>query len=109
MPYVDLRSEDDYASIWYTTNSLLNNVGGLKSERPTIIILHPMFLDSSWLYNQFGDPRLNSDFNLISIDMRVSGKSIARPSGRHDSWVEAADLAFVHQVCRARAKDQFLN
>ena len=98
MPYVDLWSEGDYASIWYTTNSKFGNVGGFKPGRPTVLMLHPTFLDSSWLHNQFGDPRLSSDFNLIAIDMRVCGKSVAEHSGKHDSWVEAADLAFVHRV-----------
>jgi len=98
MPYIDLQSADDYASIWYTTNSPFGNVGGFDPEKPTIIILHPTFLDSTWLHNQFGDPRLDSAFNLIAFDMRVCGRSTCRPSGRHDSWVEAADLAFAVQV-----------
>jgi len=98
MPYIDLQSADDYASIWYTTNSPFGNVGGFDPEKPTIIILHPTFLDSTWLHNQFGDPRLDSAFNLIAFDMRVCGRSTCRPSGRHDSWVEAADLAFAVQA-----------
>lgn len=98
MPYVDLLSADDYASIWYTTNSPFGNVGSFDPEKPTIVMLHPMFLDSTWLDSQFGDPRLDSGFNLIAFDMRVCGRSSCRPSGLHDSWVEAADLAFACQV-----------
>jgi pimeloyl-ACP methyl ester carboxylesterase len=98
MPFVDLNSGDDYASIWYMTNSPFGNVGGFCPEKPTVVLLHPMFLDSSWLHYQFSDRRLNSEFNLIAVDMRVCGKSASRPSGRHDSWVEAADLARVHCV-----------
>lgn len=98
MPYVDLYSSDDYASIYYTTNALYGNVGGFNVKLPSIIMLHPTFLDSSWLMNQFGDPRLHSCYNLIAFDMRVVGQSTSRPSGKHDSWVEAADLAFCHQV-----------
>jgi hypothetical protein len=104
MPYVDLGSKDDYASIWYRTNSPFGNVGGFVPTRPTVIVLHPMFLDSSWLQAQFGDPRLNAEFNLVATDMRVCGKSMARPSGMHDNWVEAADLAFVHRVRRLQLK-----
>jgi len=100
MPYVDLHSADDYASIYYSTNSIRSNVSGFDPEKPSIIILHPLFLDSTWLDNQFGDPRLNEGFNLIAFDMRVCGRSTCRPTGRHDSWVEAADLAFCHQVRR---------
>ncbi|KAJ7229042.1 Alpha/Beta hydrolase protein [Mycena pura] len=98
MPFVDLQSDDDYASIHYITNTVFGNVGGFDPEKPTICILHPTFLDSSWLYSQFDDPRLDTDFNIIAFDMRVAGKSECRPSGRHDSWVDAADLAFCHQA-----------
>ena len=98
MPYVDLFSSNDYATIWYETNSRFGNVGSFDPDKPTIVMLHPVFLDSSWLDSQFNDPRLNSAFNMIAIDMRVCGKSSARPSGLHDSWVDAADLAFVFQV-----------
>jgi len=98
MPYIDLMSADDYASIWYTTNSRFGNVGSFDPEKPTIVMLHPMFLDSTWLDSQFGDPRLDSGFNLIAFDMRVCGRSTCRPSGLHDSWVEAADLAFIYHV-----------
>ncbi|KAF4574927.1 hypothetical protein EYR36_006279 [Pleurotus pulmonarius] len=94
MPYVDLYSSDDYAALWYTTNTPYNNVGGFDPSKPSIMILHPMFLCSKWLDNQFGDFRLDYGYNLIAFDMRVAGKSVCRPSGKHDSWVDAADLAF---------------
>ncbi|THU83934.1 alpha/beta-hydrolase [Dendrothele bispora CBS 962.96] len=96
MPFVDLHSGDDYASIYYITNTPLGNVGGFDPKKPTIIMLHPTYMDSKWLDNQFGDPRLDKNYNLIAFDMRVSGDSTCRPNGKHDSWVEAADLAFCH-------------
>lgn len=98
MPFVDLLSPDDYASIFYKTNATYGNVGGFKPDLPAIIMLHPLFLDLTWLDNQFGDPRLRASYNIIAFDMRVCGRSTCRPSGRHDSWVEAADLAHCHQV-----------
>ncbi|KAG7096602.1 hypothetical protein E1B28_004019 [Marasmius oreades] len=67
------------------------------TQKPTIMMLHPTFLDSSWLSNQFGDPRLDQHYNLIAFDMRVCGRSRCKSSGMHDSWVDAADLAFCHQ------------
>ncbi|CAA7259482.1 unnamed protein product [Cyclocybe aegerita] len=97
MPCVDLHSKADYASIYYTTNSPHSNVGGFDPEKPTIVILHPIFLDSTWLDLQLGDSRLNKHYNIIAFDMRCSGKSHCRPSGRHDSWVDCADLAFCFQ------------
>jgi hypothetical protein len=98
MPYVDLIAKDDFASIWYSTNSPFGNVGSFDPQKPSVVILPPWCLDSSWLSEQFGDPRLDSDYNLIAFDMRVSGRSFSRPTGQHDCWVEAADLAFAHQV-----------
>lgn len=98
MPYVDLYSSTDYASIFYATNTPHANVGGFDPEKPTIVILHPVFLDSTWLDLQMGDIRLNAQFNLITFDMRSAGQSTCRPSGRHDNWVDAADLAFCFQV-----------
>lgn len=108
MPYVDLHSEDDYASIYYHTNAPRNNVSGFDPEKSTVIILHPYFLDSTWLDNQFGDPRLNDSFNLVAFDMRFSGRSTCRMSGRQDAWVNAADLAFCHQVCWTGSRKECL-
>ncbi|KAL1937580.1 hypothetical protein VTO73DRAFT_13075 [Trametes versicolor] len=93
MPYVDLVSSDDYAAIWYTTNAPACNVSGFDPAKPTLIMLHPLFLDSSWMHPQLDDPRLNANFNIIVFDLRTSGKSLYRPSGRYDLWVTAADLA----------------
>lgn len=98
MPFVDLHSRDDYASIFYATNTAFNNVSAFDPEKPSIIALHPLFLDSTWLDNQFGDPRLSGHYNVIAFDMRTCGRSRCRSSGRHDSWVDAADLAFCCQV-----------
>lgn len=100
MPFVDLHSSDDFASVYYITNSLFSNVGGFDSEKPTVLILHGMFLDTQWLDYHWGDPRLFKNFNLIAFDMRCAGRSVCRPSPRHDTWVEAADIALCHQVCR---------
>ncbi|KAJ7283373.1 Alpha/Beta hydrolase protein [Mycena rebaudengoi] len=98
MPFVDLHAADDYASIYYVTNSYFGNVGGFDLDKPTICILPPTFLSSAFLYPQFNDPRLDQNYNLIAFDMRVCGESNAAHSARHDSWVEAADLAFCHQA-----------
>ncbi|CAK5262666.1 unnamed protein product [Mycena citricolor] len=100
MPFVDLQSSNDFASIFYQTNSPSGNVGGFDPSKPLVCILHPTFLDSSWVYSQFEDPRLDSEFNLIAFDMRVAGKSECRTSGKHDSWVDAADLALCHQFLK---------
>ncbi|KAF7301588.1 hypothetical protein MIND_00724300 [Mycena indigotica] len=95
MPFVDIISDDDYASLYYITNTPFCNVGGFDPEKPTVCILPPTFLDSSWLDAQLDDPRLDSEYNIIAFDLpRCSGKSECRPNGRHDNWTDAADLAF---------------
>ncbi|TFY60274.1 hypothetical protein EVG20_g7478 [Dentipellis fragilis] len=95
MPYIDLvYAKDDYASLWYTTNSPTGAVSSFDPDKPTVILLHPIFLDSTWLDNQFDDPRINACYNLIAFDARCAGKTISRPSGKHDHWTDCADLAF---------------
>lgn len=98
MPYVDLVSSDDYASIWYQTNSPGGNVSGFDPEKPTLVMLHPLFLDASWCHPQLDDPRLHANYNIIVFDTRNTGKSLFRPSGRQDLWVTAADLAHCFYV-----------
>jgi len=98
MPYIDLLHPSDAVSIWYTSSSRLGTVNSLHPDKPTIVMLHPLYLNSSWLWNQMDDPRLNSAYNIIAFDTRTSGKSISSPSGMYDTWVQAADLALCFQV-----------
>jgi len=98
MPYVDLLHPSDAVSIWYTSSSRLGTVNSLQPEKPTIVILHPLYLNSSWLWAQMDDHRLNSSYNMIAFDTRTSGKSMSAPSGMYDTWVQAADLALCFQV-----------
>ncbi|KAH9977632.1 alpha/beta-hydrolase [Lactifluus volemus] len=94
MPYVDIAQGNDFASIWYITNSPTGHVSSFDPNKPTLILLHPFFLDTTWLDNQFGDPRLDSDYNLIAFDQRAAGRTLSRPNGKQDAWTDAADLAF---------------
>jgi pimeloyl-ACP methyl ester carboxylesterase len=99
MPSVQLpSSHDDYVSIWYITNSAYGNVGSFDPEKPTVVILHSLFLDSSWLNKHFDDPRLSSEYNLIAFDQRTQGRSRCRPSALHDCYVDAADIASAIQA-----------
>jgi hypothetical protein len=99
MPYVDIAQGNDFASLWYITNSPTGHVSSFDPDKPTVILLHPFFLDSTWLDSQFGDPRLNEDYNLIAFDQRAAGRTLSRPNGKQDSWTDAADLAFACHVC----------
>ena len=98
MPYVDLVCSDDYAAISYTTNAPAGTVSGFDPEKPTLVMLHSLFLDSTWTHPQLDDPRLNGNYNIIVFDTRCTGKSFFRPTGRHDLWVAAADLAHCFYV-----------
>jgi pimeloyl-ACP methyl ester carboxylesterase len=99
MPYVDLpNAHDDYASIWYITNSPSSTVGGFDPSKATVLLLHPLFLDSTWLTAQFEDPRLSSRYNLIALDARHAGQTTSRLNAKQDSWTDAADLAFTLEV-----------
>ncbi|KAF9779544.1 alpha/beta-hydrolase [Thelephora terrestris] len=97
MPYIDLLHPSDVVSIWYTSSSRLGTVNSLRPDKPTIVMLHPLYLNSSWLWGQMDDPRLNGAFNIIAFDTRTSGKSMSTPSGLYDTWVQAADLALCFQ------------
>ncbi|KAJ2924947.1 hypothetical protein H1R20_g12153, partial [Candolleomyces eurysporus] len=94
MPYVDLYSKEDYASIYYVTSSTFGNVGAFDPEKPTIMILHPMFLDTTWLECQFGDPRLYSNYNLIAFDMRTISRYVIRQRWTYNTLEE-----LVHSWC----------
>jgi pimeloyl-ACP methyl ester carboxylesterase len=99
MPYVDFESNpDDFVSLWYNTNAAFNNIGSFDPNRPTILFFHPTLLDTQWLNHHFADPRLSGHYNMIAFDMRVCGRSNCRHSGRHDSWVEAADIGRAHHA-----------
>ncbi|KAF9649317.1 alpha/beta-hydrolase [Thelephora ganbajun] len=97
MPYIDLLHPSEAVSIWYTSSSRLGTVNSLLPDKPTIVMLHPLYLNSSWLWCQMDDPRLNSSYNIIAFDTRTSGKSMSTPSGMYDTWVQAADLALCFQ------------
>lgn len=105
MPYVDLISQDDYASLWYTTNSATKHASSFDPEKPTVMMLHALGFDSIWLSGSLSDPRLYDNYNIIAIDSRYAGKSWSRPTGKLDHWVEAADLAFICQVRRGKSAE----
>lgn len=96
MPWCDIVSLSERVSIWYYTNSLSGNVGSLDRSKETILLIHPYFMDSSWMRLQFHDPNLKSRYNLIAYDTRNHGLTQNTPTGKLDIWVNAADIAFLH-------------
>jgi hypothetical protein len=98
MPWIDLISPQDWASIWYMCNSNTGQASAFDPAKQTILLLHPAFLDSTWIRAQWDDVTLSENYNLIAPDLRCHGKTRSVPSGYHDIWVEAADLAHLHHV-----------
>ncbi len=93
MPYLDLPR--DKITIWYTTNLKNDNVANLDRSKPTILILHGMFLNTRFLAPQFTDPRLHDSFNMIAYDALSCGRTKNPVSPSHDLWCDAALIAQV--------------
>jgi pimeloyl-ACP methyl ester carboxylesterase len=98
MPYIDIVSTQSWTSIWYICNSPTGQTTGFDPVKPTILLLHPFLLDTTWLRAQLDNPDLSEKYNLIAPDLRCHGRSKSSLTGYHDLFVEAADLAFLHHV-----------
>ncbi|KAG8973452.1 hypothetical protein FRB90_009924, partial [Tulasnella sp. 427] len=93
MPFLDLPR--DKISIWYTTNLRNDSIANLDRNKPTLLILHGMFLNTRFLAPQFNDPRLSDNFNLIAYDAMSCGKTKNPVSPQNDLWCQAALIAQV--------------
>lgn len=94
MPFLDLSK--DKISIWYITNLKNDNIANLDRSKPTILMIHGMFLNTRFLAPQFNDPRLSDNFNLVAYDMLSCGKTKNPVMPQHDLW---CDAALIHQIC----------
>lgn len=101
MPWLDLVSRSDWCSIWYISNGPTGQTSSFDGAKPTVLLMHPDYLDTTWLRAQLDDARLSEGYNLVAMDTRCHGRTKSTPSGRHDIWVEAADVAFFCHVSRA--------
>lgn len=93
MPFVDIATADDYASLWYSTNTPYSNVGSFTPDKQTIVMLHPFAMDEAWCFPQLEDPRLGENYNIVTINTRLTGRSVCKFTGKYDLWVAAADIA----------------
>ena len=87
MPFVDLVASDDYASLWYSTNTPYSNVGSFTPDKQTIVMLHPFTMDETWCFPQLEDPRLGAKYNIVIINTRLTGRSVCKFSGKYDLWL----------------------
>ena len=101
MPWLDIVSSKDWCSIWYISNGPTGVTSSFDVAKPTVLLLHPVFLDTTWLRAQMDDMRLSEGYNLVAMDARCHGRTKSTPSGLHDIWVEVADVAFFCHVSYA--------
>ncbi|KDQ12816.1 hypothetical protein BOTBODRAFT_56608 [Botryobasidium botryosum FD-172 SS1] len=95
MPFVEIPA--DNIRLYYRTNLHRDDVSRIDPRKPTIIFLHGLFLDSTFI-PQFSDRRLNSNFNLIAFDLLSCGFTSNPVRPDHDTWVEAAIIALGHEA-----------
>lgn len=90
MPTVSISHE---LELNYICNAPSNDPLRFDHSRPTIVLLHGCWVDSSWLKYHFNDPRLVDHYNLIGFDARACGQTKSPILPSRDSWVDASDLA----------------
>ncbi|KAK4686930.1 hypothetical protein P7C73_g3178, partial [Tremellales sp. Uapishka_1] len=60
---------------------------------PTILLLHPIWVDGFFFYPQCDDPLFHENYNLVCIDLRGHGASECRSNERpFDFWACAEDV-----------------
>ncbi|KAF9509496.1 hypothetical protein BS47DRAFT_148466 [Hydnum rufescens UP504] len=98
MPFVALP--EDRIRLFYRTNLPGDDVSLIsQSRRETLLLLHPHFLSSAFMYPQFQDPHLKNTYNMIAFDEVGCGDTEAPyylsdgQAPYHDRWVEGAIIA----------------
>jgi len=94
MPFIQVADDVNlYHEIRLSTHH--HHQQPLQKNVPWLLILHPLFLDISFLYPYLNPPSpLLDRFNIILIDFRSHGRTHAKVSPSCDLWTLAADLAF---------------
>jgi pimeloyl-ACP methyl ester carboxylesterase len=95
MPHIEFPQ--DGVSLWYKTNLPNDDISRIDRAKPTIILIHGIFMSSEFLLYQFDDPVLGSNYNLIAFDQLSCGNTTNPMHGQHDFWVEAALLGLAHE------------
>ncbi|WAR58292.1 hypothetical protein PtB15_5B526 [Puccinia triticina] len=89
MPFVNVAGD---VNLFY---EIKPTTSALQATTPWLLILHPQFLDISFVYPYVDGPgQLLERFNIILIDFRSHGRTQAKVSPSCDLWTLAADLAF---------------
>ncbi|KWU45744.1 alpha/beta-hydrolase [Rhodotorula sp. JG-1b] len=88
MPHVQLPGE---VRLYYEFRSAASDLG--DSTKPSVILLAPCFLDSTFLEPYV--EALRKDYAVTTVELRGQGRTIGGASPNYDYWVAAADLAFL--------------
>lgn len=96
MPFVAIA--EDGIELSYRTNFPDDDVTRLDPNLPTILLLHPLFLDSTFVEPQFAHFR--AGYNLIAFDQVSAGQTRAPLDYTRDAWADAALLARAHELLR---------
>ncbi|POW23462.1 hypothetical protein PSHT_00191 [Puccinia striiformis] len=90
MPSINVAKD---VNLFYEIKSISSSPH--PATTPWLVILHPLFLDISFVYPYVNGPgQLLERFNIILIDFRSHGRTQAKVSPSCDLWTLAADLAF---------------
>lgn len=85
MPHVQLPGD---ARIYYEFRSAASDLA--DSTKPSVILLAPCFLDSTFL-EPYVDA-LREDYAVTTVELRGQGRTTGGASPNYDYWVGAADL-----------------
>ncbi|KAJ7778081.1 Alpha/Beta hydrolase protein [Mycena metata] len=93
MPQVKIKSIAGSASIHYTISTPKNpNAKSIDKNIPTVILIHPVYIASELFQLQFADPNLRR-FNLVALDLRSHGETVAKVGATYGREEAAADVA----------------
>ncbi|KAF8527054.1 alpha/beta-hydrolase [Gautieria morchelliformis] len=92
MPLFDAPSG---ARIHYMVPSSPDHSETIDPSKPTVVLLHPVFLDSHFFAKQYGDARLARGYNLASLDHHYHGQTEAELDDKpYDFNLVAEDLLY---------------
>ena len=93
MPYLRLPGS---VSLYYSIIS--SDDASDASSKPWLVVLCPVLADECSRIPQVQEPRLRAAYNILCIDLRSQGRSRPTIKPSYDTFVAAADVAFVMEA-----------
>ncbi|KAJ7500675.1 Alpha/Beta hydrolase protein [Mycena galericulata] len=92
MPPIDLETAAGPGSFHYTLSTPKEtNAKNIVDGIPTLILLHPTHIGSHIFHSVYADPQLRR-FNVVSLDLRGHGKTVAPAEDTYGPEVAAGDV-----------------